>query len=100
MLKPVGSCGVREMGCGVRGTGCGYLTAIGHAKVAAVRHRTNYKLTGGRLKLFHFNRDTARKKNVLGAWEASLKRVEAVAFENGLLANVVSQRSPSSAAQR
>ena len=60
-------------GCGVGGKGFGYLTAIGHAKVTAVRLRTYYQLTRGRLKLFTFSRDAARKKNVLGAWEASLK---------------------------
>ena len=43
-------------------------------KVTAVRLRMYYKLTGGRLKLFTFSRDAARKNNVLAAWEASLKQ--------------------------
>ena len=45
-----------------------------HAKVTAVCLKTYYKLTGGRSKPFTFSRGAARKKNVLAAWEASLKR--------------------------
>ena len=63
LLKPGGSCGIQEMGCGVRGTG--------------VHLRIYYKLTGGGGgevgNFFTFSRDAATKKNVLGAWEASLK---------------------------
>ena len=61
------------MGCGVHGMGCGELTAISHTKVTAVHLRTYYKLTRARLKLFSYSRDAARK-NILGTWEALLKR--------------------------
>ena len=42
-------------------------------KATSVHLRTYYKLMGGRLKLFHFSRDTTKKRKVLAAWEASLK---------------------------
>ena len=49
------------------------------------RLKTYYKLTWGRLKLFTLSRYAARKKNVLGAWEASL---------NGGKSCVVRERAP------
>ena len=61
------------MGCGVWGTGCDQLTAIGHAKVTAVCLMMYYKLTWGKLKLFHLQQGQSKEEGCLGCMRSFAK---------------------------